>query len=192
MEIDESADNTTGTPQSMEQCMDRQNAVGWSLVMCGLLDDTWGAYQEKFFAAKQQRRVDETGLVWSTQISSWIIREARQLWLDRNREVHEPENGNSKAEQETLEQVRLLYKLREDISYLDRTILDEPIDMRLQRPISVLQQWVRNTAPVLSRCINDYQQKIRSGQRDIRQYLQRQQPNAEPLTLPQSESINPE
>ena len=151
-----------------------------------------GSFQEKYYEAKDQRRKDETGLVWSTQISSWILSEARKLWLDRNFEVHEQDNGNSKAEQKILEQVRQLYRLRNDIGYLDRAILDEPLETRLQRPIPILRQWVRNTAPVLTRCVKDFQQKLRSGQRDIRQYLQRQQPLAEPLTLPLSESIFPE
>ena len=102
------------------------------MTFCGLFDENWRILQESYLGLKHDRRKDKTGLTWSIKLSAWMLREARQVWLARNKEVHEPDDGNSKAEQEILEQVRTLYGFRDDMSHLDRTILDEPIDTRLQ------------------------------------------------------------
>lgn len=148
----------TRIPLSMQGCMQSQNEIGWNLTMCGLFDDNGSAHQDRFFASKQNRRINETGLVWSIKLTSWMLREARAVWLSRNHEALEPDNGNSKEEQEILEQVRNLYKSCDDISHLDRAILDVPITERLQRPIPVLTQWIQNTAPIITGCICDFQQ----------------------------------
>ena len=142
--------------------------------------ETWGAHQEQFYAARPNRRVDESGTVWSIKICTWMIQEARQTWLKRNEEVHQRDTGNSKADQEALAQVRHLYSLSDDVSHLDRAIFDEPLATRLQRSTDSLQQWIRNMTPVVNKCIRDFRAKLASGQRDIRQYLQRQQPIDQP------------
>ena len=186
-------DDRTNVPVSMQDCYELQCEVGWNLVFSGLFDETWGCHQETHFATKHERGADETGLAWNTKLCSWIIREARQVWLQRNDEVHTANDGNSKMERETLDQVQKLYSMSSDISYLDRQIFAEPIEEKMKKPIQTLKQWLRNTVPVVNKCMRDYAQKMRSGQRDIRQYLQRQQPIGQPVDNPaQSESIIPE
>ena len=160
----------------MSRHMKLQSEIGWNLVFCGLIDENWSDAQEKFFSRQPDRHCDNTGLVWNVNLCKWIIRESRQVWLNRNQEVHQPDEGNSKAEQEIFAQVQHLYELQDEISQQDRRILDEPMEEKLNRPISVLRQWVRNTVPVLNRCIHDYQNKLHTGQRDIRQYFQRVPP----------------
>ena len=165
----------------MRESVKLQDEIGWNLTFCGLFDEVWGAHQEQFYASRSQRRVDETGLVWSTKVCSWMIQESRQVWLKRNEDVHKTSSENiTKSEQETLEQIRHLYSLSDDVSHIDRAIFAEPLETLLQRPIDSLQQWLRNTTPVVNKCIRDFRAKLASGQRDIRQYLQRQQPIAPP------------
>ena len=115
--------------------------------------------------------------------------------MTRNQEIHELDEGNSKAEQAIYEQVRKIYDLQGNIAHQHRVLLDKPLEDKLRRPFPVLQQWVRNTFPSISRCITDFQDKLRTGQRDIRQYFQRVQPrHNQPVEnpSPQSESTIPE
>ena len=124
-----------------------------------------------------------------------MIQESRQVWLKRNEDVHNTnsDSGMSKSDQETIEQIRHLYSLSDDVGHIDRVIFAEPLETLLQRPIDLLQQWLRNTTPVVNKCIRDFRARLASGQRDIRQYLQRQQPIAPPGNkTPKSGSTLPE
>ena len=159
----------------MRQACKLQAELGWNLTFCGLFDDNWGAHQEQYFDNKPERREDEKGIVWSTKICTWMIREARQLWLTRNAEVYDSEEGSAKKEADIIQQVRKLYQLGGDMSHLDRQIFEEPLDNKLKRPIHTLQQWVKNTIPVANRCIRDFQQRLRTGQHDIRSYFSRKE-----------------
>ena len=183
---------TIRAPQSMNQAMQSQSELGWNLILCGLFDDTWCNIQEQHIHQKHSRRIDESGLAWNEKLCTWVIRESRQVWLTRNQEVHEPDDGHSKSEQALFEQIRRLYDLSDQISHQDRVILDEPIEEKLLRPTQVLQQWVRNTVPVITRCISDFQEKLNTGQRDIRQYFQREPPDQHSNSNPESGSTIPE
>ena len=152
----------------MRNAMHRQSELGWHLVFSGLLDDTWHYKQEQYYRQKETRRSQNTGMLWNIKICTWMIREARQMWLTRNDEVHQLDDGNSKAEQAIFEQIRRLYELKDEIGHQDKILLDEPLDDKLKRPIPILQQWIRNIVPVLNRCRKDFQLKLKTGQRDIR------------------------
>jgi len=141
-----------------------------------------------YYSNKHERDEGKTGMSWNVKLCTWIIREARALWTTRNQETHLPENGNSKAEQEIYAQIHRLYDMHDEIGHQDRILLEEPIEEKLKRPLTVLRQWIRNTVPVINRCIYDYQNKLRTGQRDIRQYFQRVQPI--PAQTPCNNSIN--
>ena len=95
-------DKSTRIPATMRDSVKLQDEIGWNLTFCGLFDDIWGAHQEAFFASRSQRQIDETGLVWSTKVCTWMIHESRKVWLKRNEEVHQHTEGPSKAEQETI------------------------------------------------------------------------------------------
>ncbi len=188
-----SASEATGTSASTQILMQFQSEIGWNLIFSGLFDEKWHDVQDQFFATKINRRSDDTGINWNVKLCSWVIREARQVWSTRNEEVHRPDDGNSKAEQAIYEQIRKLYDLRDEIGHQDRILLDEPIDEKLKRPFQVLQQWVRSTTPAINRCITDFQNKLKTGQRDIRQYFQRNQPIPQLVVNPtESESTIPE
>ena len=176
-------------PFAMKEHMRLQREIGWNLTFCGLFDENWCCIQEQHLYMQDN---SETGMVWSVKLCIWMIREAWQAWQSRNEEVHKPDDGKSKAEMAIHEQIRKLYELRDDIGHHDRVILDEPIEDKLRRPFPVLQQWVRNTVPAINRCISDFQKKLRTGQRGIRQYLQRQQPVLSNSVTSQSESTIPE
>ena len=143
----------------MRMCSRLEDEIGWNLTMCGLVNENWSAQQEAFFELRTNRQLDQTGKVWSTKIFEWFILEARKQWLEWNKEVHESDNGQSKIEQDTIEQVRNLYSLRDDISQHDRAIFDEALEERLQQNILTLQQWVRNTMPIVNRYIRDFVRK---------------------------------
>ena len=161
----------TRCPSSMRVCYKLQEEIGWNLTMCGLFDENWRAYQEAFLASTGAKNSNKDGKTWSTKLSAWMICEARKLWITRNSEVHQPTDGPSKIELETIEQVRNLYKLADNMSHHDRAIFDEPLEHRLKQPIRTLQRWVKNTIPTANRCIRDFQQKLAEKQSDIRKFF---------------------
>ena len=157
-------------PSSMRTCFKLQEEIGWNLAMCGLLDENWSAFQG-FASTNDRKSRSEVDTEWSVKLACWLIREARALWLSRNDEVHTPDDGRSKAETETLERVRNLYKLGDEISHHDRDIFDEPIEEKLRRPINSLRQWVKITIPTVNKCMRDFKEKLRSKQHDIRNFF---------------------
>ena len=159
-------------PSSMKQCFKLQGEIGWNLAMCGLLDENWSAYQSAALSeTDSQQRVGGVDIEWNVKFSCWLIREARSLWLSRNEAVHTPDEGRSKAEADTLEQVRNLYKFGDEMSQHDRIIFDEPIEEKLRRPIQSLRQWVKNTIPTANKCMRDFKLKLRTRQHDIRSFF---------------------
>lgn len=137
------------------------------MLMCGLLDENWSAYQDHLPNVKKKDR----GKEWNAKLSCWLIREARQVWLNRNEEVFSPDNGNSKAEQEILAQVRHLYEQANEIGQHDRAIFDEPIENKLSQPTATLKQWVKNTIPTVSKCIRNFREKLATNQSDMRNFF---------------------
>lgn len=179
-------------PYSTREYVRLQNEIGWNLTFCGLFDENWCAMQEQYLSTNNTRHSDENGIAWSVKLCSWMIREARQVWLSRNEDVHKLDEGKSKSEQALFEQIQKLYALRDEVGHHDRALFDEPIEEKLGRPFPFLRQWARNTVSVINKCILDYQNKLRTGQKDIRQYFQREQPLPPIETSTQSESTNPE
>jgi hypothetical protein len=160
-----------------DTCRASQNETGWNLAMLGLLDESWSMFQDEYFNQTGTRKIDQSGKIWNTKLSGWLIREARNRWTARNNEVHKDDDGKSKIEQETLEQVRNLYKLADDMSYHDKSMFDVPLEQRLQLPTNTLRQWIKNTIPTANRCIRDLRDKIGSRQHDIRKFFQKIQTN---------------
>ena len=161
-------------PTSMRQCFKLQDEIGWNLAMSGLLDENWSAFQ----SSSGRGSPSEVDMEWNVKLACWLLREARSLWLARNDEVHTPDDGRSKAEEEILEQVRNLYSFGDEMSQYDRAIFDEPIEEKLRRPINSLRQWVKNTIPTANKCMRDFKAKLQSKQHDIRRFFQPKGANA--------------
>ena len=180
-------------PKTMRKCFELQSELGWNIAMCGLLDENWFALQDAHLRATQHKtkKGDNYGMTWATKLSSWLIREARKRWKERCEEVHSREEGTfSKTERETLEQVRNLYKLQDEVSHHDRDIFAEPLDEKLQKPTQTLQRWIKNTIPTVSRCIRDFRDKLSTRQNDIRKYFKTMTTRHSELPAP-STSTNP-
>ena len=159
-----------------EECYDRQSKLRWRLLIRGLLDEQWSYKQERYFAKQTKDREKEGtwGDSWNAKVSAWMIIEARKMWLTRNKEVFEAsERGEARNEIEACEQVRKLYELANEVGHHDRTIFDMPLEERLRLPWQTLQKWTNNTLTTVRVCIKDYQEKLKSNQRDIRGFFQR-------------------
>ena len=61
----------------------------------------------------------------------------------------------------------------------DRVMFDMPLANRLQQPLHILKSWLQQTYITAKICIDEHTQKIKSGQKDIRQYFQNMTENSE-------------
>ena len=61
----------------------------------------------------------------------------------------------------------------------DRVMFDMPLAQRLQQPTQTLKTWLQQTYITARICIDEHAQKLKSGQKDIRQYFQNTTENSE-------------
>ena len=95
------------------------------------------------------------------------------LWQQRNAAVHENSKVNTTVETIVNQQVRNLYELQHEMHPQDRQIFHLPLEELLEKTILYKKQWVEQTRITAHQCIAAHQQKMKHGQKDIRQYFQK-------------------
>jgi hypothetical protein len=140
--------------------------------MRGMIADEWAKVQEEF-----KNRTDETDRIlgdsWSSKVSAWLTLQARKLWLDRNKALYEPENGNeSRLDKETKTNVRDLYAAELQMSESDRWIFGTPLHTMLTRPIVYQAQWVARYKDLIFLCVQEYRDREISQMADLRTYYE--------------------
>ena len=95
------------------------------------------------------------------------------LWQQRNAAVHENSKVNPTVENIVNQQVRNLYDLQQEMHPHDRQIFHLPLEELLEKKISYKKQWIEQTRITAHQCIAAHQQKMKHGQKDIRQYFQK-------------------
>ena len=63
--------------------------------------------------------------------------------------------------------IRQLYRLQADIGYHDRVLFHITLDERLKMTENKKMTWLEQTSKTMKVSMEDYQQKMRSGQKDI-------------------------
>ena len=69
------------------------------------------------------------------------------------------------------EKIEHLCTLQYDVNNHDKNIFNTPIEERLAMTEKQKQKWIEETNKTIYRCINDHQQKMQNGQRDIRTFF---------------------
>ena len=72
-----------------------------------------------------------------------------------------------------------MYRLQNEIGYHDRDLFQKPIDERLQLPERQKVAWIEHTTKTMKVSMEDYAQKQKTGQRDIRQFFGKKQDSHE-------------
>lgn len=111
-------------------------------------------------------------------VLKWWIQKSYTIWKSRNEHLHNPLFVNkTRSELETLEQVRHLYELSEQLSANDKEQFQISLSERIKQPWRTLKSWVQITAPVVNTCIQVYSDRIRQTNTNIRTYISRRQTN---------------
>jgi hypothetical protein len=161
----------TETIREIRNCLIAQKAIGWNLVMRGLLANEWAVVQEAF--VNEQDDSDRIlGDSWSAKVALWITREARKLWLDRNESMYQPVGKVSRLEEETKANVRDLYSVELKVAEADRWIFSTPIYDMLKKPITYQAQWVARHTALILKCAREFEDHEQNHMADIRSYYE--------------------
>ena len=70
------------------------------------------------------------------------------------------------------QQIQQLYTLQHDVNHRDRNIFNHSLSDLTQKSIAYKTQWIENTRQTVYQCVEDHNEKQKSGQKDIRQHFQ--------------------
>jgi hypothetical protein len=119
----------------IRNCLIAQSAIGWNLVLRGLLANVWAAVQETF-TNKQDDTDRILGDSWSAKASLWIMKEARKLWLDHN--------------------VKDLYSAELKVAEAERWIFSMPVHDMLNKPVTFQAQWLAQHTKLIFQCAKEF------------------------------------
>ena len=99
---------------------------------------------------------------WAKSIGNWLITSGYTLWKQCNEEVHGESTDRSTQEFIINQQITQLYSLEHDVGYQDHKIFSLPLEDLLKKSASYKQQWIEHTRKTIYKCIDNYQQKLKS------------------------------
>jgi hypothetical protein len=145
---------------------EHQIMIGWEFFVRGFISRKWTEVQDTHYRMMESKR---TGVSWGAKIITWWTAEAKEIWQERNNEIHEKKPGSeSRDEEEAIEQARLLYSQEMEMCEQDREIFNKSIDTKLKQNWRSLSEWVANIRPMVKRSVQQLTEKIQRGQADIR------------------------
>jgi hypothetical protein len=170
-QMPEDPDMSWTDDHEVSRAVNSQDEIGWHLLVSGILAFRWSEIQE----SRSENISNPTGDIWGSKVCLWWIQQSHELWIQRNKELHETVNDKDTwKDKEVREQVKNLYASAMDISADDRVIFHVPLNERLTQTTSSLQTWVHNMEPIIKACKINYEDRIRNQNSDIRSYFQEQ------------------
>ena len=108
--------------------------------------------------------------LWALKLSKWFTQQGFDIWILRNQQVHDKDD-TTPLHQRLNHQIDQLYKLQDDLPATDRTLFDTPIEERYNLPEKFKKTWISETTKTVQTSLKEHQQKMSSGQKDIRTYF---------------------
>ena len=99
------------------------------------------------------------------------------MWQLRNTQAHEDNTEPSTTDVLLNQKIDKLYQLQDEISHYDKNIFHKPIEERYKLNRKQKIDWIDQTTKTLYKCMADHHKNMTSGQKDIRQYFQKQKDN---------------
>jgi hypothetical protein len=122
-------DNSNKHSDVYATAMIAQDNIGWNMLCRGYLAVNWAQIQERHYDGKNRK----TGDGWCAKISTWWITAIQEVWVIRNKHIHDIAiNGKLRSQEETYSQLRKLYGTQDDMSAFDRKIFGMPIEERIK------------------------------------------------------------
>jgi len=132
-------------------------------LFAGLIPRQW--------SIQHQNNTDlQSSLQWAMKISKWFTTKGYELWTTRNNQLHN-EDSPSPLHQQLNHQIDQLYQLQDEVSPTDRDIFNIPQEERYKLPEIQKKMWIEETRHTIQLSIAEQQEKMSTGQTDIRQFL---------------------
>ena len=109
---------------------------------------------------------------WSRQVSTCFLHRGHELWMASNKEVYSNKNNNSTMDYILNQKIDQLFSQENNINYHDRDIFHEPVEEKYNLTEKQKITWIEQTTTTLKKCKEDHQTKMRTGQKDIRQFFE--------------------
>jgi len=151
------------------KALQEQEEIGWNMLVHGFLANSWSIIQE----LSPENSNNCMGDVWCSKICLWWIQASHNLWIERNKTLHEADKDTWK-DKDTREQVQRLYSAAPYMDAEDRKIFNVPLERKLTLPTESLQTWVTTMEPIVKICIKKQETRILNQHGDIRSYFNKQ------------------
>ena len=109
---------------------------------------------------------------WSTKFSNWLTLQGHEIWKLRNTQVHDNESETSTTDHQLNQKIQRLYDSQTEMGYHDRDIFHQPIEERLALSTAQKMTWIEQTTSTIQKSIEEHKTKMKTGQTDIRKFLQ--------------------
>ena len=149
----------------LEDPRNNQRFYQYSL-LAGLLPLEWRTIPSPTMKATQQ-------IQWATKLSKWYMEQGYELWKQCNTTIHE-ETNESNIHTILNQKIEHLYSLQTELNHKDHDIFHIPIEERYKLHEKQKRIWIETTTHTVNKCIYEHQEKMSTGQTDIRTFLNTQ------------------
>ena len=150
-----------------------QSQIGIALFMKGHWSKSFQSQQERFYRS-QHRPPSFTGTKWMHLILSMIFDQIQQVWQCRNSQTHGADGAlqDQYRREQLITRIDAIYGQIPNLLAHDRDVFQSlPRSDLLSGPTLTLATWLRMAEPTVQRCLADAKEKLRTNQRDIRDFL---------------------
>ena len=120
-----------------------------------------------------QDRSNSKNNIWQNKLRSWLVHQGYELWLQRNNSLYEQHKSTTALESIFNNKICQLYRLQDDIGYHDCGLFQVPLAERLNMSVNQKMTWIEQTSQTMKVNMEEHQQKMRTGQKDISQFFQK-------------------
>ena len=111
---------------------------------------------------------------WILILNNWLVLQGFDLWMQRNKALHDNTEQPNITHQILNEKIKHLYTLQHDVGSHDREIFQTPIEEKFKLTLQQQKIWIDTTATTIHQCIYEQNQKMSTGQLDIRTFFTKQ------------------
>lgn len=164
-------------PQELRLLIRQRNNIGWRQLFQGRFSVEWSRLQSDYYFRTRDERPGQNhkfaGDGWQVRIITLLWKHWRELWKQRNQDVHGHDAASiAQAEQREVKQrLEQIYSLRMHMEPSAQSLLCRDIHQHLQQPAWVVKNWLNINTPVIQASIRRAKQQAIRGVRSIRTYF---------------------
>ena len=157
----------------------QQNKIGWRQMFQGRFSLEWSRIQGDYYYRTRDERQGQihkfTGDNWQVKLITLLWKHWRELWKQRNQDVHGHDAATTalaeaKDVRRRLEQI---YDKRFHMEPSVQTLLHQDLHQHLRQPTWVVKNWLTINTPIFRDSIRRVRTRATRGVRSIRSYFGR-------------------